>query len=58
MSRLQDLLTNLNREELIDLCESYDNYVWQILNENEGEPVCLSEYIENDWQELRKENYD
>lgn len=58
MSRLQDLLTNLSRDELIDLCENYDSYVWQIINENEGEPVCLSEYIENDWQSLRKESYE
>ena len=55
MSRLQDLLTDLSREELIRLCECYDGYVGQIINENEGEPVCLEEYIDNDWQELRKE---
>lgn len=55
MSRLQDLLTGLDREELIDLCECYDSYVGQIINENESEPVCLAEYIDNDWQELRKE---
>ena len=55
MSKLEDALTDMSRQELIDLCMSYDEYVWQVINENYGEPVCLNEYIDNDWQEKKGE---
>lgn len=54
MSKLEDTLTDMDRDELIKLCMSYDEYVSQIINENEGEPVCLAEYIDNDWQEIKE----
>lgn len=54
MSKLEDTLTDMDRDELIKLCMSYDEYVSQIINENDGEPVCLAEYIDNDWQEIKE----
>lgn len=43
-------ITNLEQEELLDLLWAYDEYVRQIITENEGEPVGVKEFYENDYQ--------
>lgn len=45
---------NLDRDELLDIIWCYDDYVQQVINENEGEPVCLLEFVNNDYQELKE----
>ena len=45
----------LGKEELLDIIWKYDDYVQQVINENEGEPVCLLEFVNNDYQELKEE---
>ena len=42
----------LSREELLDIIWLYDDYVQQVINENEGEPVCLLEFVNNDYQSI------
>lgn len=44
----------LSREELLDIIWAYDDYVQQVINENEGEPVCLLEFVNNDYQEMQE----
>ena len=45
---------NLDRDELLNIIWCYDDYVQQVINENEGEPVCLLEFVNNDYQELKE----
>ena len=45
----------LEREELLNIIWAYDDYVQQVIEENEGEPVCLLEFVNNDYQEYVKE---
>ena len=48
-------IMGLTRERLLDLIRAYDEYVRQIVDENEGEPVTLAEFYENDYQQYFKE---
>ena len=49
-------IKSLSREELLKLLMAYDAYVWEIVNENEGEPVGVCEFYEYDYQEYVKGN--
>lgn len=42
-------IKKLGKHELLHLLASYDEYVRQIIEENEGEPVCLAEFYEYDY---------
>ena len=44
----------LSKEELLDIIWAYDDYVQQVITENEGEPVCLLEFVNNDYQEMQE----
>ena len=51
-------LANKGRDEadLVKAKKYYtEEYVIQIKQENESEPVCFDEFYWNDWQEIRKE---
>lgn len=47
-------ILKLPRDELAKLLFAYGDYVYQVVNENEGEPVCVEEFYENDYQEYVK----
>lgn len=44
-------IKGLNKEELLHLLSSYDEYVRQVQDENGGEAVCLAEFYTNDYKE-------
>lgn len=48
-------IRELPNEELLHLLSAYDEYVRQIVDENEGEPVTVAEFYENDFQDYFKE---
>lgn len=48
-------IKELPNEELLHLLSAYDEYVRQIVDENEGEPVTVAEFYENDFQDYFKE---
>lgn len=48
-------IKELPNEELLHLLSAYDEYVRQIVDENEGEPVTVAEFYENDFQDYSKE---
>lgn len=50
-----DEINELNKDELFDLLCCYDGYVWQVIHENEGEPVGVAEFFENDYQDILEE---
>lgn len=45
----KEQISKLDKHELLKLLGAYDAYVWQIINENEGEPVCVAEFYINDY---------
>lgn len=45
----------LSDTELARLLKAYDEYVWQIITENESTPVGIAEFYEYDYQEYWKE---
>lgn len=47
-------LSELSHDELFKLLIAYDQYVYQVVNENEGEPVGVLEFWQNDYQEYVK----
>lgn len=44
----------LPKREIIDLLAAYDEYVYQVCVESEGEPVGVCEFYEYDYQEYVK----
>ena len=48
-------IKELPNEELLHLLSAYDEYVRQIVDHNEGEPVTVAEFYENDFQDYFKE---
>lgn len=47
-------ITKLPRKEILSLLVAYDEYVYQICVENEGEPVGVCEFYEYDYQDYVK----
>lgn len=47
-------IKSLPREELLELLMAYDAYVWEIINENQGEPVGVCEFYEYDYKDYVK----
>lgn len=47
-------IKELQREALLDLLMAYDEYVYQIIHENEGEPVGVPEFYQYDYKEYVK----
>ena len=54
MKGFENELKNLPKDELIKLLLAYSDYVQQVVSENEGEPVCVAEFYEYDYQEYVK----
>lgn len=48
-------LNELSREELLDILWHYDTYIENFDYENEGRPVCLLEFVNNDYQDIKEE---
>lgn len=48
-------IKELPNEELLHLLSAYDEYVRQIVDQNEGEPVTVAEFYENDFQDYFKD---
>lgn len=48
-------IKELPNEKLLHLLSAYDEYVRQIVDQNEGEPVTVAEFYENDFQDYFKE---
>lgn len=56
INRLNEL-KNLDKLEIIEKIEAYDDYVMSYPEEhNEGYPVCFLEWYENEEKEKEKEN--
>ena len=47
-------IKQLDRSELLSLLVAYDEYVYQVIHENEGEPVGVPEFYQYDYQEYVK----
>lgn len=47
-------IKQLPREELLDLLFAYDEYVYEIIVENESTPVGLCEFYEYDYKDYVK----
>lgn len=47
-------LSELSHDELFKLLMAYDQYVYQVVNENEGVPVGVLEFYQYDYQEFMK----
>lgn len=47
-------LSKLSKNEIFSLLVAYDEYVFQIVNENQSEPVGVLEFYDNDYQEYVK----
>ena len=50
-------IKRLNKQELLHLLASYEEYVRQIVEENEGQPVCLAEFYEWDYLSYFKNEF-
>lgn len=48
-------IKGLSDVELARLLKAYDEYVWQIITENESTPVGVAEFYQYDYQECWKE---
>lgn len=45
---------DLSKKELIDLIVAYNDYVIEYFEEHEeGNPVCVSEFFDNEYQEMK-----
>lgn len=49
-----DEIKKLPKAELIDLLFAFDEYVYQVIYENQSEPVGVCEFYQNDYQEYVK----
>ena len=47
-------LRELDHEELFQLLLAYDEYVYQVVNENQSEPVGVLEFYQYDYKEYVK----
>ena len=47
-------LRELDHEELFQLLIAYDEYVYQVVNENQREPVGVLEFYQYDYKEYVK----
>ena len=47
-------IRGLPRKDLISVLFAYDEYVYQIYRECEGEPVGICEFYEHDYKEYMK----
>lgn len=47
-------LRDLPHEELFQLLMAYDEYVYQVVNENQSEPVGVLEFYQYDYKEYVK----
>lgn len=56
-NKVWDKIKKLDREELLILLQAYDAYVFEIVRENNGEPVGVPEFYEYDYQEYARELY-
>lgn len=50
-------IKELDKQELLHLLASYEEYVRQIVEENEGQPVCLAEFYEWDYLSYFKDDF-
>ena len=48
-------LNELSKEELLDILWHYDTYIENFDYENEGRPVCLLEFVNNDYQDIKED---
>ena len=47
----------IKQEELLELAYAYSNYVMEYSEKQRfGEPVCIDEYYDHEWQQLQKRN--
>ena len=56
-------INNYSKQELIQIINCYDQYIQDWLDEDEDlragqEPVCLYEFIDNEYQEMLDAGYD
>lgn len=47
-------LSELSHDELFKLLVAYDEYVYQVVNENQSEPVGVLEFYQYDYKEYVK----
>lgn len=55
--KIWEEIKGLNKQELLHLLASYEEYVRQIVEENEGQPVCLAEFYEWDYLSYFKNEF-
>lgn len=56
-NKVWDEIKKLDPQEWLILLRAYDAYVFEIVRENNGEPVGVPEFYEYDYQEYAKELY-
>lgn len=49
-------LDTLSKKDLLDLAKDYSNYVMDFQETHDGGswPVCIAEFMENEWQSKRR----
>lgn len=55
--KIWDEIKQLDKRDLLHLLASYEEYVRQIVEENEGQPVCLAEFYEWDYLSYFKDEF-
>ena len=53
-NKVANEIMRLPRKELLSLLIAYDEYVYQVVHENESEPVGVCEFYEYDYKEYVK----